>query len=518
MRYGVAAGLLLLLVCVTTHAQPYEGYTLYNPMNSRTSRLITNSGSTINTWQFSYTTSSVPYLLKDSTLVRPAKVPNPPMRGGGTGGLIERVDWAGNPIWSYTHSEANRQQHHDIQPMPGGSVLLIAWQRKTRAEAVAMGRVSIYDEMWPTEIVEYDPETDSLIWEWYAWDHLIQDVDPGKPNHGVIAEHPELIDINLGFLGEEGSPPPPSADWIHANAIDYNEELDQIVFSSHHLHEILIIDHSTTTEEAAGHSGGNSGMGGDILYRWGNPQNYGRGDSEDQHFFVVHGVNWIDPGLPGEGNIISFNNGDRPGSENDYSSVDEIVPPVDSNGLYQIAPDSAFGPPEPVWSYSDPGTFYSNHLSGAHRLPNGNTLACEGTSGRLLEVTSDGQVVWQYNCGSQTTNALKYGPDYLGIQQEPTKIPVACGLDHVYPNPFARSTRIRYHLSTASEVTLTIHDAGGRVVATIANCVKGPGTHEAELHARGSTDTATLPAGIYFARLLVRSPARMETEKLVLTQ
>ena len=513
MKHGIVAA-LLVLVTVTAQAQPYEGYTLYNPLNSRTTRLITNTGSTINTWQFTYTTASTPYLLEDSTLVRPAKVPNPPMRGGGVGGLIEKVDWAGNPIWSYTHSETDRQQHHDIQPMPGGSVLLIAWQRKTRTEAVAMGRVSIYDEMWPTEIVEYDPEGDSLIWEWYAWDHLIQDADPGKPGYGVIAEHPELIDINLGFLGEEGNPPP-SGDWIHANAIDYNPELDQIVFSSHNLHEIFVIDHSTTTEEAAGHSGGNSGMGGDILYRWGNPQNYDRGSPDDQHFFVVHGVNWIDTGLPGEGNIIAFNNGDRPGSGNDYSSVDEIVPPVDSGGHYHITSDSAFGPAEPVWSYSDPGTFYSNHLSGAQRLPNGNTLACEGTSGHLTEVTSDGQIVWQYNCGGQTTNALKYGPDYLGVEQEPPATPVCCGLDRVYPNPFARTVTINYHLSATAEVTLAVYDAGGRMVKTLAHGTHEPGTHQARFAA-----TEEVPNGVYFARLTVhdRSGTSVATRTLTKTR
>ena len=65
------------------------------------------------------------------------------------------------------------------------------------------------------------------------------------------------------------------ADWA-------SYTLDQIVLSNHNLSEIWIIDHSTTTLEAASHSGGNSGKGGDLLYRWGNPQAYDQGTGADQ--------------------------------------------------------------------------------------------------------------------------------------------------------------------------------------------------------------------------------------------
>ena len=89
------------------------------------------------------------------------------------------------------------------------------------------------------------------------WDHLIQDTDPELPNYGVIAEHPELININYANVGSGGNHP--NGDWMHLNAIDYNAELDKNIFSSQRLNEFYIIDHSTTTEEAEGHAGGNSG-------------------------------------------------------------------------------------------------------------------------------------------------------------------------------------------------------------------------------------------------------------------
>jgi hypothetical protein len=159
-----------------------------------------------------------------------------------------------------------------------------------------------------------------------------------------------------------------------------------------------VIDHSTTTKEAASHTGGNSGKGGDILYRWGNPQTYDRGTSSDQKLFGQHDAQWIKPGLPGEGDILIFNNGvTRPGSH--YSSVDEITSPILENGSYYLEDESAYGPAEQTWIYTaDPATsFYSSSISGVQRLANGNTLICSGETGKIFEVTLEEETVWQYN-------------------------------------------------------------------------------------------------------------------------
>jgi hypothetical protein len=170
--------------------------------------------------------------------------------------------------------------------------------------------------------------------------------------------------------------------------------------------------------------GGNSGKGGDILYRWGNPAAYDAGASNDQKLFGQHGANWIEKDCPGEGNILVFNN-EQSGPEGRYSSVDEIVPPVDSNGNYTITPGSAFDPEEPLWVYTTekPSDLYSKLLSNSQRLPNGNTLICSAQQGWFIEVTPDKDTVWQYHniLPAPLTNAVarvhRYHPDFPGIPE-----------------------------------------------------------------------------------------------------
>ena len=76
----------------------------------------------------------------------------------------------------------------------------------------------------------------------------------------------------------------------------------------------------------------------------------------------------------------------------------EIAPPVDASGKY-VTPDTGpFGPREPVWSYEAPDkvSFHSGFISGAQRLPNGNTMITSGAQGRFFEVTADKKIVWEY--------------------------------------------------------------------------------------------------------------------------
>ncbi|NIP37363.1 MAG: arylsulfotransferase, partial [Thermoplasmata archaeon] len=114
-----------------------------------------------------------------------------------------------------------------------------------------------------------------------------QDFDPQRSNYGVVEDHPELIDINF--------PKEKLPEWQHSNTVTYNPELDQVMITDRNFDELWVIDHSTTTAEAKGHTGGDQGRGGDLLYRWGNPRAYRAGNLTDQVLYGPHDAQWIAP-------------------------------------------------------------------------------------------------------------------------------------------------------------------------------------------------------------------------------
>ena len=406
----------------------FNGLTLFSvidnngPGDNYYSLLIDNEKNEIKRWTHPRGAASMPYLLPDSTLLYPYRVQNPSMSAGGVGGGISKYLWNGQLLWNYEIANETYQLHHDIEPLPNGNILVLAWERKTANEAFGIGRQTIdnpLNEMWSEAILELEligSNDANVVWEWHLWDHLIQEIDPELPNYGVVADHPELQDINYGNVGSMSDPLGPNGDWKHLNSIDYNEDLDQIIISSRHHDEIYIIDHSTTTEEAASSSGGNSGKGGNYLYRWGNPQTYGRGNELDHLLSVQHGVNWIQKGFPGSGNIIIYNNEHWMGT----SAVYEIIPPINEDGNYDILDNEPFGPININWLHT--GNFHSLIQGGAFRLSNGNTLITATDNAYIFEVTISNETVWEYNFGSGDeliARAQKYPTYYLnGIFSE----------------------------------------------------------------------------------------------------
>jgi len=387
-----------------------EGQFLYAPIWTTTTYLRKPDGSLNHSWTGDFFPGLAVLWLGDGTILRTIRTGDG-AGAGGSGGGVQKVEWDGTVVWDFRYNTDGNLTHHDVKILPNGNVLLIAWETKTRDEAITAGRNPSYapsQGVWSDHIIEVQPTgptTGVIVWEWHAWDHLIQDYDASKTNYGSVGDHPELIDVNYGAIGQ--------IDWLHTNSLDYNETLDQILLSIHNFNEIWIIDHSTTTAEAAGHSGGHNGKGGDLLFRWGNPAAYRRGTLNDKKLFSQHDASWIDSGCPGAGDILIFNNGVNRLDGLRYSSVDEIVPPVNANGEYYLAPASAYGPTTQKWIYtaSPPTSFYARHLSGAWRLPTGNTLITDGETGKVFEVTPEGTTVWHFDTGGQVFKVVYIPPN-----------------------------------------------------------------------------------------------------------
>ena len=402
--------------------ESYDGYTLFSPEYGTDTFLINKDGKIVHSWKSDYILGLGFHLLENGSLVRNCLTEiNPAFPLNGGTGRVEMFDWNGTLIWEYELSNDHKCLHHEIEVMPNGNILMLGWEIKSSYEAIAAGRNPLLipaGVIWTNFVIEVEPtypKGGNIVWEWHVWDHLVQEYDPGVNNYGIVKNHPELIDINFGI-------PLGLVDWNHLNSLDYNEEFDQILISSHIQNEIWIIDHNTTIDEAAGHTGGKYGKGGDLLYRWGNPQAYQAGNENDQKFFGQHDAQWIETGCPGKGNILVFNNG-LTRLDSFYSSVDEIVPPVDSEGNYYLENGSAYGPKEPTWSYTaeEPTDFFTPITGSTQRLPNGNTLICDASNGVFFEVTLNKELVWKYinfYPNTLTIQAAKidlYPPDYPGL-------------------------------------------------------------------------------------------------------
>ncbi len=425
-RFALTVGLTL-----NNAAMAAAGYTLFGSSLSPTTYLIDNQGRAVHSWTSTGGQTSS-YLLENGNLLRNTVLPaNQRVFGhNGSTGLIEEFAWDGTRVWSFQMATDTYQLHHDAIPMPNGNVLAIAWERHTREEAIAMGRNPVLlnpatnNEVWSEAIFEIKPDrTDGeggeIVWEWHLKDHLVQSRYRDKLNYGIVSANPQLVHFNYVPRFMPGADTH-IADWAHFNSIAYNATLDQIVVSSREFSEIWVIDHSTTTAQAAGHTGGRWGKGGDLLWRYGNPASWNGGTRANQALYFQHNAHWIESGKPGAGNILVFNNGWFRADGRSFSSVMEVRP-------------AGYGRAQLVWNYfaASPTSFFAPIVSGAQRLSNGNTLITEGTSGRLFEVTRTRAIVWQY-----VNPVTPQGP--LARTATPPSIPIR-GLNGV-PNVFANLT------------------------------------------------------------------------------
>jgi len=393
---GKFTALIFCLTLAFSQAQQWDGLTLYGNMGSSLGYLIDTNSTVVKTWTFTGgNTGYSMHMTPGGDVWRSVQNAGNVLTGGGMTGKIQKWSYSGTLLWEWVHSSSTYCLHHDHCPLPNGNVLVISYDVKTAAQTVAAGCSSSIT-IWAEKIMEVKPvgtNSAQIVWQWNVWDHLVQNVNSSAANYQAsIVNNPQLLNINYNT----------QKDWMHMNGIDYNPILDQIVVSSHNLNEWYIIDHSTTTAEAASHSGGISGKGGDILYRWGKPAVYQAAGTTILN--VTHDAHWIPEGVPGEGNLVGINNKGVTSPSN-KTTVDAITPPrVDYN--YTITPGSAFTPSTYLTRHQSTG--YTTNMGSSDQFPNGNQMVCLATAGTIYEIDAAGTTLWSKSTGGSTPQAHRY--------------------------------------------------------------------------------------------------------------
>jgi len=488
----------------------FDGYTLFGSQQGYEFSLINNCGEEVNKWTSAYKLG-VGYILPNGNILKSGQ------------NRIELRDWDNNLLWEVDLNAFGISQHHDIEPMPNGNILVLSRDVYNSTDAIDNGRnpslFSVASTITLEKVIEIEPigvNSLNVVWEWKFWDHLIQDFNSLKANFGSVENSPGLLDFNY----ETNS----NTDWIHANAIEYNASLDQIMICSRNTNEIYVVDHNSTTVEASGHTGGARGKGGDFLWRFGNPLVYRQGVAADKQLFGPHDPKWIPSGYPNEGKISIFNNGTAR-LPSPYTSVHIIDSSVDMSGDYSLTGGLFDGNFDWSWDGSVLGDLvFSPSRGGANLQPNGNMLFCEATTGQISEVTNAGQVVWSYknpkypiavyNQGdvvTGTTNAVfraeKYPKSYsgfvgknvtpTGIIEDVNSLSVACNVLAlpnfnleknnfvIYPNP------IQDHFTISSYVliqSIEIFNISGKKIKEFDISLK-------------SYSISELSSGMYFLKI-----------------
>lgn len=421
------------------------GYLLIHEMNDRSdvqmskrALLIDDQGAIAHEWHTDNHTpeATVAYLLPNGNLLRntckqhwlviESEFPV------GASGTVTIEDADSNVVWEWDHYSPDGECiHHDLEMMPNGNILAMAWVKMPTEVARRSGWAQQGDRerIFLDKIIEVKPDLDTggaeVVWEWSVLDHVVQNVDPAAPHYGDPAAHPERIDINWPQLdGIQFN----GGQVIHLNSVSYDADEDLIMLSSAIFGETWVIDHSATAEEAGGSAGGRYGRGGDLVWRWGNPQTHGAGGPEDQVLFWQHDTHFLPEGVPHRGDMMVFNNGMRRGADGQveadqicmgvitgaYADVLELTFPRGADGKLVMGAE-----PEIAWSYNSDGRddIYSPFMSGAQRLPNGNTVMVQAFDKRIVEVTPGGEIVLDFHIGGpgRMFRIYKYAPDYPGI-------------------------------------------------------------------------------------------------------
>ena len=344
----------------------FNGYTMFN--SGSTMYLMDMNGKVVHTWKLPFSAhhgelkpnGNLIVICSDSKAMpgRPGQAPY--LMGGGMGWIYE-LDWESNIVFQHF----DPTMHHDFSMMKNGNYLYVGWeqvpkelQKKIRGgekESEHIGGV-----MWGTTLVEVNPNGEE-IWKWRAVESWDPELDVIGPIHA-------------------------RNEWGHVNSVDEMENGD-VVFDAKHTDTVYIVDKETKK----------------VKWRWGGFAYIDKETGEiefksrmaEDSLGGQHCAHEIPSNLPGGGNILLFDNG----MYADGSRVVEVDPKTG-----KVVWQTPTGPNREL---------DSSYISGAERLPNGNTLICSGAQGRLLEVTKGNEIVWEYvHTSHHIFRAHRYAPNF----------------------------------------------------------------------------------------------------------
>lgn len=320
---------------------------LIGDMGTHNVYLVSVNGDTTHSWKTELPLKLVAMSYLDSCILISVDEDRTVPRERIKNGKLQILDWESNVIWSYSPNTEQYSQHHDLEVLSNGNIMMILYDVKTIDEAIYRGRnpeLLIDSNLWSEKLVEIKPvgkDSVEIVWEWSVWDNIIQDFNSLLPNYGVIKDNPDKINLNYPYDGRRVG----KDDWLHFNSISYNEDKKQIAVSSNRFGELYIIDYDTKK----------------IIFRWGNLLARGLGDSTDQRLFGVHDVSWVGDTL------IMFNNGfERPDGE--YSTIEKVI-------------YTSFDNWESKTIYMD--SLFSKFMSGVEQIANDTYLVTLGMSGEV---------------------------------------------------------------------------------------------------------------------------------------
>ena len=319
------------------------GYFVYSPYNGDgtgkgVTFLMDLEGNEVHRWRLPTPPGSWGYLLPNGNLFYMAKAVQPDSHSmpatNFVGGWLLEVDWDSNIVWEHV----NPAQHHDARRTDSGGAIFLTLETipSEIADQVKGGQ--------PGSGMEADHEGGQEATTHMWADHLIEvDAQGNQVWDWHAYQH---LDLEEDII----TPGEPRHEWSHGNTI-VPLEGDRVLASFRNISTVLMIDKQSGEITWK--------VGWDVISR--------------QH----------DPSLLPNGNILLFDNGER--RKNDVRIFSRVV---------EIDP----GTNEIVWEYRDNPyfNFYSSRISGARRMPNGNTLITEGMFGRMFQVTPEGEVVWEY--------------------------------------------------------------------------------------------------------------------------